>query len=281
MRKKICMFCVVILLISIITTKVWAQSYPGVTQGTQQQSDSKYNEGDKGQPSTSIIESAISPDLKIETREDLENALKGCVEEGTLELSAVGKTETNLQYVEKVLQKVSEDTWQRWSNEDRETFEDFRLLLNSTHRGLSQNSNLQTTITAVEARENELERTADGNESAGPSGLLGNADASAAHTPDEIINEANNFLNQGNSNPTIDGGNLKQASSTLYNILLSCGIFLAVAIGLYLGVKFMVSTAEDKAKVKEALIPYIAGCVIIFSAFIIWRVAILLLGGIG
>ena len=109
--------------------------------------------------------------------------------------------------------------------------------------------------------------------------VLGSMDASTTHTPDEIINEGNQFIEQA-SGTTIGGDNLQEASSSLYNILLSIGIFLAVAIGMYLGVKFMVSTAEDKAKVKEALIPYIAGCVVIFSAFIIWKFAILLLNGI-
>lgn len=110
-------------------------------------------------------------------------------------------------------------------------------------------------------------------------GVLGSMDASVSHTPNEIINEGNQFIEQA-SGTTIGGDKLQSASSSLYNILLSIGIFLAVAIGMYLGVKFMVSTAEDKAKVKEALIPYIAGCVVIFSAFIIWKFAILLLNGI-
>mgnify|MGYP003302956259 CR=1 FL=1 len=119
-------------------------------------------------------------------------------------------------------------------------------------------------------------------EPAGPStGILGNADADASHTPDEIIDAANKFLDAGKDEHTIDGDNLEDASSTLYNILLSIGILLAVGVGMYLGVKFMVSTAEDKAKVKESLIPYIAGCIVIFSAFVIWKAAILLLGGIG
>ena len=104
-------------------------------------------------------------------------------------------------------------------------------------------------------------------------GMLGSMDASTTHTPDEIITEANEFVTQA-SGTTIGGDKLQEASSSLYNILLS------IAIGMYLGVKFMVSTAEDKAKVKEALIPYIAGCVVIFSAFIIWKFAILLLNGI-
>lgn len=104
--------------------------------------------------------------------------------------------------------------------------------------------------------------------------------ASSTHTPDEIINEANSFIEKGqNGQKTIDVDNLKKGSDTLYNILLSIGIFLAVAIGMYLGIKFMLASAEDKAKVKEALIPYIAGCVVIFGAFVIWKLVIMLFGG--
>lgn len=115
------------------------------------------------------------------------------------------------------------------------------------------------------------------NGSSNPStGILGNPDISTSHSPDEIVSEAENFLNQGKNNGVIDGTHLKNASSTLYNILLSIGIFLAVAIGMYLGVKFMMSTAEGKAKVQEALVPYIAGCVVIFAGFAIWRIVILL-----
>lgn len=36
----------------------------------------------------------------------------------------------------------------------------------------------------------------------------------------------------------------------------------------------MVASAEDKAKVKEALIPYIVGCIVIFGAFTIWSIAV-------
>lgn len=135
-----------------------------------------------------------------------------------------------------------------------------------------------TTADDVDERKEEREEYKE-QEKAKQHGMLGSMDASTTHTPDEIINEGNQFIEQA-SGTTIGGDNLQEASSSLYNILLSIGIFLAVAIGMYLGVKFMVSTAEDKAKVKEALIPYIAGCVVIFSAFIIWKFAILLLNGI-
>lgn len=137
--------------------------------------------------------------------------------------------------------------------------------------------------TSLEEEQQEREEVVDNQQQLedGPStGVLGNSNASADHTMDEIIGEGEDFLNKGGSTTTIDGNNLEEASSTIYNILLSIGIFLAVAIGLYLGVKFMLSTAEDKAKVKEALIPYIAGCVVIFTAFAVWKIVIELLGGL-
>lgn len=142
---------------------------------------------------------------------------------------------------------------------------------------LSKIDDVHNNVLNSEPTQNEL----DYNNGAGSStGILGTSTgASTVHTPDEIITEANEFVKQGTTSP-INGDQLKGASSTLYNLLLSIGIFLSVAIGVYLGVKFMLSTAEDKAKVKEALIPYIVGCIVIFSAFIIWKAVIELLGGI-
>lgn len=111
-------------------------------------------------------------------------------------------------------------------------------------------------------------------------GTFGTYTPNSGHTSDEIINEAKDFMNIGKGQGgKIDQWNLKSASDTLFNILLIIGIFLSVAIGIYLGIKFMLSSAEDKAKVKESLIPYVAGCVVIFGAFIIWKLVIILFGG--
>lgn len=115
-----------------------------------------------------------------------------------------------------------------------------------------------------------------------PTGLLGEANSASSHTPDEVIKEGDIFISQGQDDgDKIDATTLKDASNTLYNILLVIGIFLAVAIGMYLGIKFMLSSAEDRAKVKESLVPYIAGCIVIFGAFVIWKLAIILLRQIG
>ena len=78
----------------------------------------------------------------------------------------------------------------------------------------------------------------------------------------------------------IDESKLRDSSNDIYNILLYSGIALSVLIGAVLGIQFVTSSVEDKAKVKEALIPYIVGCVVIFGAFGFWKLAISLLNNI-
>lgn len=120
------------------------------------------------------------------------------------------------------------------------------------------------------------------NDTSKQHGVLGNSTPNGGHSIDEMINESQSFINAGkdSNRGTISTNQLQAGSNTLYNILLSIGVFLAVAVGMYLAIKFMLSSVDDKAKVKEALVPYIAGCVVIFGAFVIWKLAITLLSGI-
>lgn len=75
----------------------------------------------------------------------------------------------------------------------------------------------------------------------------------------------------------IDGHDLQNMSNLVYNILLTIGIVAAVIVGLILGMKFMTGSIDQKAQVKESLIPYIAGCVVIFGAFGIWKLVLTIL----
>ena len=47
---------------------------------------------------------------------------------------------------------------------------------------------------------------------------------------------------------------------------------------MVLGIKFMAASAEDKAKIKESMIPYVVGCIVIYGAFFIWKLAIMVVG---
>ena len=63
----------------------------------------------------------------------------------------------------------------------------------------------------------------------------------------------------------------------MYKLLMSIGIVVMLLVGTIIGIKFMVASAEDKAKVKEALVPYVIGCAVIFGAFTIWSIVVNLL----
>ena len=73
---------------------------------------------------------------------------------------------------------------------------------------------------------------------------------------------------------TIDPGALQGLSGYVYNILLAAGVIIAVIVATALGIQFMIGGAEGQAKVKEMLVPFIIGCVIVFGGFGLWKVAV-------
>ena len=99
-----------------------------------------------------------------------------------------------------------------------------------------------------------------------------------------IFGLGDSFINKGKAemhsenNETIYEDKIRTNASNIFNILLAIGVVLTVIIGGVLGIKFMVASAEDKAKIKEALIPYILGCVVIYGAFGIWSLIVNILG---
>ncbi len=93
---------------------------------------------------------------------------------------------------------------------------------------------------------------------------------------DPIIESGKDFMQagEGYQNQTINTTSLKDLSSYLYNILLAAGIVIAVVVATVLGIQFMMGGAEGQAKVKEMLVPFIVGCVIVFGGFGFWKIAI-------
>lgn len=97
----------------------------------------------------------------------------------------------------------------------------------------------------------------------------------------KIIDNADNFLKQGENEAedALSTDNLSTVSKSVYNIFFSVGIIIAFIVGGILGIKFMVSGYEGKAEVKTMLVPYIVGCIVLFGAFGIWRIVVLILQG--
>ena len=98
----------------------------------------------------------------------------------------------------------------------------------------------------------------------------------AAEGLDNIISGGDAFILEANK--TIwDNDKMKNVSDTIYNILLSTGVIIAVVIATILGIQYMTSAVEDKAEVKESMIPFIVGCIIVFGAFAIWKAIVTVL----
>ena len=89
----------------------------------------------------------------------------------------------------------------------------------------------------------------------------------------DVITGGDNFLKAGkDEDVSIDEQKLKNTSNMVYNILLIVGMSAAVIIAGILGIKFMIGSVEEKAQIKDALIPFIIGCIVIFGAFGFWKI---------
>ena len=99
-----------------------------------------------------------------------------------------------------------------------------------------------------------------------------------ATTLDDIFEVGNIFINEGKTqsrkNSAINYSEFRLTVASIGNILTSLGVVLAVIIGAILGIQIMCGSVEQQAKVKEMLMPYAIGCIVIFGAFGIWKLAI-------
>ena len=105
-------------------------------------------------------------------------------------------------------------------------------------------------------------------------------------TPDNVITGANDFVKKGEENFKEDEEKLEKdgketrtqqltnTSNFIYNILLAIAMIIAMAIGIVIGIKFMMASASEKAEVKELLVPYVVGCIVVFGAMGIWKLAV-------
>lgn len=89
-----------------------------------------------------------------------------------------------------------------------------------------------------------------------------------------ILPEGKDFVAMGAQEQKINTDGLRDTSNTIYNALLAIGIMVAIIIAMILGIQFIVASADEKAKIKEALIPFVVGCFVAFGAFTIWKLAV-------
>lgn len=94
--------------------------------------------------------------------------------------------------------------------------------------------------------------------------------ASTNTTLDGIMEGGDDFLKEG-SKTGLDKNELHETSNFTYNVLLGICMIIAVIVGMILGIKYMSAESEEKATIKETLIPFVLACVLMFGAFKIWE----------
>ncbi len=106
--------------------------------------------------------------------------------------------------------------------------------------------------------------------------------ADVSYELDDIISSGQNFLEAGNSDTHeyVNQDSLKKASDNIYKTFFIVGFILTAIIGSILSIQFIISGVEGKAKIKESLVPYIIGCIVIFGAFGIWKISINIFKGV-
>lgn len=90
-----------------------------------------------------------------------------------------------------------------------------------------------------------------------------------------IFKSGKDFLDHGNDiGDTLNTTALKDTSDYIYNTLLAIAVMVAIIVAMVLGIQFMAASADEKAKVKEALMPFVVGCIVVFGAFAIWKIVV-------
>lgn len=94
---------------------------------------------------------------------------------------------------------------------------------------------------------------------------------SASFSLTDVINNAKDFPGSGNN---IQFSKEKELQATIYNILFTVGVIVAVIGTSILGIQFITSAPEGRAEVKQRMIPFVIGCIIVFAGFTIWKFAV-------
>lgn len=105
-------------------------------------------------------------------------------------------------------------------------------------------------------------------------GGSGSSSSSQMDSYSSINEKAKEFINRGSASKTISQQKVEQDLKPLAQILMGIAVLVLLSVGAILGVKYMISGADERAKIKEKLIWYIVSAVLIFGAVAIFNIVI-------
>lgn len=98
-----------------------------------------------------------------------------------------------------------------------------------------------------------------------------------AGTVGDTIKDAKDFLSSRDESlykDSLDKDKLSDTSSAIYNTLLMISFVVVAVVGITLGIKFMMASAEEKADIKKSLVIFLIGTIVVYGAFGIWKVIV-------
>ena len=101
---------------------------------------------------------------------------------------------------------------------------------------------------------------------------------SNAYSLDEVIGSANSFLSVGEGQG--DGPDLHNLSNMVSNVLLTIAFGVTLISTVIMAINFTIQSVEDKAKIKESMVPWLIGIIVSFGAYGIWRMTMVIFDGI-
>ena len=95
----------------------------------------------------------------------------------------------------------------------------------------------------------------------------------AAISIDNIQGSAKNFLSTGekNQNNTISVSNMKKELLPIAEILTMIGTGVVIICAIVIGIKYMVASPDEQAKLKKQMVGLVLATIVIFGAYGIWK----------
>ena len=188
-----------------------------------------------------------------------------------------GTGETNKELKEKNVEEI-----EQWLIENESTYlsDEVKAAWKDTIDKSNANQNTKSRLKKIidgESWEGTAKQVAYGEDPIYQNPEMTDTTKTPAGTIEGVIQDADKFLEKKKDepvNPLNQNEGLQKFSQTISGILMTVGTVIAVIIGGILGIKFMTGTVEQKAEIKQLLIPYIVGCIIVFGAITIWTVAV-------
>ena len=105
---------------------------------------------------------------------------------------------------------------------------------------------------------------------------------SKAFSFDTLWTDAGGFIDEGKKSTAggISQEELKPLSNSISSILLTIAIGVTLVSIAVMGINFMIQSVEDKAKIKESMIPWVIGIFVTFGAYGIWKITIGVFGNL-